>query len=79
MRLVLGNVARLVAAGAAIGLVLSLFATKFVTTLLFGLSPGDPMTFVFSTILLAVVSLAAGWIPAYRASRVDVAALLNRG
>jgi putative ABC transport system permease protein len=78
MRLVLGNVARLVGTGTGIGLVLSLFATQYVKTLLFGLEPSDPMTFVASTVLLAAVSLAAGWIPAYRASRLDVAGLLNR-
>jgi putative ABC transport system permease protein len=78
MRLVLGKVARLVGAGTAIGLVLSLFATRYVKTLLFGLEPSDPMTFVASTILLGAVSLAAGWIPANRASRLDVAGLLNR-
>jgi ABC-type antimicrobial peptide transport system permease subunit len=78
MRLVLGNVARLVGIGTAIGLVLSLFSTRYVKTLLFGLEPSDPTTFVASTMLLAAVSLAAGWIPAYRASRLDAAGLLNR-
>jgi predicted permease len=77
MRLVLGNVARLVGIGTAIGLVLSLFSTRYLKALLFGLEPNDPMTFVPATILLAAVSLAAGWIPAYRASRLDAAGLLN--
>jgi ABC-type lipoprotein release transport system permease subunit len=41
------------------------------TKLLFGVKPGDPMTFVAVTGLLVVVALVAGLVPARRASRVD--------
>jgi ABC-type antimicrobial peptide transport system permease subunit len=78
IRLVLGNVAMLVGAGTAIGLALSLFATRYVKTLLFGLEPSDPVTFVGSALLVVAVGFGAGWLPAYRGSRLDMAGWLRR-
>jgi ABC-type antimicrobial peptide transport system permease subunit len=54
-----------------IGTGLALWAGKAAEKLLFGLKPNDAVTFVASAILLAAVAVAAGYVPAYRASRMD--------
>jgi predicted permease len=79
MRMVFGHVATLVAIGTGLGVAVSLLVTRYVKSLLFGLEPSDPATFVASMLVLATVSVAAGFIPAYRASRLDPAGLLSRG
>jgi putative ABC transport system permease protein len=60
--------------GVAAGLVLSFIAAKFATSfssLLFGIKPTDIITFSAVVGIVAVVSLLACYIPAYRASKVD--------
>jgi putative ABC transport system permease protein len=57
--------------GAGVGLIASLALTRLIKTLLFGVSPTDPMTFIAVSLLLAAVTLAACYIPARRAARVD--------
>ncbi len=71
LRLVVGEGMKLVAIGLAIGLGLSLAATRVVAGFLYGVSPTDAVTFVAVVLLLAGASLAASWLPARRASRVD--------
>jgi putative ABC transport system permease protein len=71
LRLVLGGAARLTAAGAAIGLALAAALTRFLTSLLFGVQPLDPVTFGGAAVVLALAALAAAAAPALRASRVD--------
>ncbi len=61
----------LTAAGVAIGTVGSLLLTRSLASLLFDVSPTDPMIFVGVTLLLVFVALAACYAPARRASRVD--------
>jgi predicted permease len=78
MRLVLGRVTTLVAIGVAVGLLLSAFAARYVKTLLFGLEPADPATLVAAAVVLVAVGLSAGWIPAFRASRMSPMASLSR-
>jgi predicted lysophospholipase L1 biosynthesis ABC-type transport system permease subunit len=63
LRLVLSRVAALVAAGAAIGGLLSLWATRFAASLLDGLAPRDPVTFVGAALVLAAVGALAGALP----------------
>jgi predicted permease len=77
MRLVLGEVARLVVVGVAIGAVAALASTRWVTSFLYGLSPSDPTTIVGSAAMLALVGLAAGAVPAWRAARVEPIAALR--
>ncbi len=70
-RLVLGHGARLAGIGIVGGVVAALGLTRLLSRLLFGVSASDPLTFVGVAILLTLVALAAGYIPARRAMRVD--------
>jgi putative ABC transport system permease protein len=67
----------LAAIGAVIGLGASVLATRAITTLLFGVSRLDPLTYLGVTTLLLGVSAVACWAPAWRASRVDPAVTLR--
>ncbi len=69
--MVMREVLILVAIGVAAGVPASLALTKLVQSQLFGLSPHDPATLVLATVALAFVACAAGYIPAWRASRLD--------
>src|SRR4029077_9741172 len=71
MRLILGEGMLLILIGLAIGLAGSLALTRFLSSLLFGVAATDPITFGVVAILLAVVALAACYIPARRAMRVN--------
>lgn len=71
LRLVLGQGMRLAAVGLALGLALALALTRFLRGLLYGVSATDPWTALAVTALLAGIALAACWIPARRAMRVD--------
>jgi putative ABC transport system permease protein len=77
VRLVLTRVTALVAIGVAVGAGVSVWASKFVATLLFGLEPRDPATLVGAATVLAAIGAIAGWLPAYRASRIDPAEVLR--
>jgi len=57
--------------GIAVGLVGALLLTHFLSTQLYGIGPRDPLTFIVIPVLLAWVALAAGLIPARRATKVD--------
>ncbi|MGC2694764.1 MAG: ABC transporter permease [Candidatus Angelobacter sp.] len=71
IRLVLMKAAGLIVAGAAIGIVVALGVTRFLTSFLYGVNAGDPLTLMGVAVLLAMVALAACYIPARRATRVD--------
>jgi len=64
--------------GLALGLAGAVAATRLLTQLLFEVKPGDPVTYAGVTALLAVVALAASYIPARRATRVDPLAALRQ-
>jgi ABC-type antimicrobial peptide transport system permease subunit len=78
LRLVLVRVGLLVGPGVAIGTGVSLWAASFVSTLLFGLQPRDPLTLVMAAAVLLIVGGAAGWIPARRAARLDPSSVLRQ-
>ena len=69
--LVMREVGLLVAGGSAIGLVVAWQAGRYVQAQLFGVKADDPLVFAGAALVLAVVALAAGYIPAQRAARVD--------
>jgi putative ABC transport system permease protein len=71
MRLVLGEIGRIVAVGVVIGGAMAYLATRWVAPFLFGVSPVDPVTWAFATATLAGAALAAGAIPAWRAATAD--------
>jgi putative ABC transport system permease protein len=77
VQLVLWRVTALVAIGVVIGTGVSVWAAKFVSTMLFGLEPRDPGTLAGAAITLAIVGAIAGWIPAHRAASIDPAAVLR--
>jgi putative ABC transport system permease protein len=70
-RLVIGESAKLVFFGLAAGIPAALVLTRFLSTLLFDVRPADPLTFIGVAVLLALVALAASYIPVRRAMRVD--------
>jgi ABC-type antimicrobial peptide transport system permease subunit len=57
--------------GVAAGLAIALAMTRFLSSMLFGVTAADPITFAAISLLLAVVSLMASFLPARRAMRVD--------
>jgi predicted permease len=69
--LVLREALMLVAIGLAVGVLASLAVTKTAASLLYELKPNDPLTIAGATLLLAVVALVAGYLPARRASKVN--------
>jgi predicted permease len=68
---ILASVGRLVAIGVSAGLALTLFADRVLRSLLFGLSPMDPLTIIAAVIVLAGVAVLASIAPARRAARID--------
>jgi putative ABC transport system permease protein len=71
LRMVLGDVTRVVAVGVVLGAAASLASGKLVSSFLFGVTPTEPMVLGFAVATLLVVAIAAGLIPAWRASHVD--------
>jgi putative ABC transport system permease protein len=71
LRMILRQGMWLAGIGLALGVVLSLLLGRLMSSLLFGVSARDPLTFVAVTALLAFVALLACYLPARRATRVD--------
>ena len=77
LRLVLGDGAKLACFGIAIGIAGAIVLTRLMTSLLFEVKPTDPETFAVVAILLAIVALAACYVPTRRAMRADPMAALR--
>jgi putative ABC transport system permease protein len=71
LRLIIGEGVKLALVGALIGLGGAWALTRSLKSLLFGVSPTDPITFIVIILLLALVVILACWIPAWRATKVD--------
>ena len=71
LSLIMKNGVTLVLTGIAIGIAGALALTRFLTTLLFGVTPTDSATFVVVSVLFFVIAIVASLIPAVRATRVD--------
>jgi predicted permease len=71
LRLILGEGFRLIATGVAIGIAGALGLTRLLSSFLYGVSPGDPLTFLAVSLTLAGVALVACYVPARRATKVD--------
>jgi putative ABC transport system permease protein len=69
--LVVGHGARLAVVGVAIGLIGALLLTRLMASLLYGVGAADPFTYFVVAVLLVFIALAASYIPARRAMRVD--------
>jgi predicted permease len=71
LRMVLSESAVLVVIGVAAGAGLAVFASRYATSLLFGLTPNDPITIAFAVAGLALIGCASSFLPAWRAARVE--------
>jgi ABC-type antimicrobial peptide transport system permease subunit len=70
-RSVVAKTLRLAVIGAGLGAIASFAVAKWIASQLFGTTPTDPVIFTGATLLLCIVALVAGYIPARRASRID--------
>ena len=59
------------AAGIGLGLIAAAMVTRVMTTMLVGVTPTDPVTFLAIVVLFIGIAVAASWLPARRASRLD--------
>jgi len=71
LRLVIGQGMRLTALGIFLGILVAFWSTRWLSSMLFGITPLDPATFLAVSQLLLAVALIACWIPARRAARID--------
>ncbi|HEX4386691.1 MAG TPA: ABC transporter permease [Myxococcales bacterium] len=71
LRLVVSDGARMAGLGVCIGLLLAAGLSRVLRGMLFGISAFDPLSYGVLTLVLVVIALAASWLPAHRASKVD--------
>jgi ABC-type antimicrobial peptide transport system permease subunit len=77
VKLVLREVAMLLVTGCAAGCIAAVCLTRFAKGMLFGVTPTDPVAFLLAACALATATLAAGYLPALRAARIDPMAALR--
>jgi putative ABC transport system permease protein len=71
LRLVLGDGMRLIMIGLGIGLAAAFALTRVMTSLLYGVAANDPSTFAIGVFVVVATALAASYLPAHRATKVD--------
>jgi ABC-type antimicrobial peptide transport system permease subunit len=79
LSLIVRRVVFLVGSGIVAGVTLSLWTSRYIAPLLFGLGPRDPLTLSIATVVLATIGILVGSLPARRASRIDPAVVLREG
>jgi putative ABC transport system permease protein len=77
LSLVVGQGLKLALLGLSLGLVAAWAVTRFIETLLHGVRPTDPVTFVGISLLLLLVAILASWLPARRATKLDPITVLR--
>ena len=70
-QMVVGQSMRLVGSGVVVGILSALALTRLAKSLLFSLSPNDPLTFIAVAVIILVAALIAAWLPARRAAKID--------
>jgi predicted permease len=68
---VMARTLRLIIAGLCLGLLASFACASLIASLLFGITPADPLTFAATAVVLSSIALAAGYLPSRRASKID--------
>ncbi|MBF5043558.1 ABC transporter permease [Aggregicoccus sp. 17bor-14] len=76
--MVLGQYLRVTGAGLALGVGLAYLASRLLGSMLYGVGGGDPLTYAGVALLLGMVALAASYLPAHRATRIDPALALRQ-
>jgi ABC-type antimicrobial peptide transport system permease subunit len=79
LRLIIGSAARVVVAGAAAGIVLAWWLTRLLRGMLVGVTNTDPISWIGAVTVLGAIALAAAYVPARRAARVDPLIALRSG
>ena len=79
LRLVVGHGLRLSAAGVLLGVVAAVALTRWMTTMLVGVRPTDPLTFAAMAVLFFVIAAVSSWLPARRAAGLDPTTALREG
>jgi predicted permease len=77
-RMILGEGGTLLLYGLLLGVAGALIGTRLIRGLLFGVAPNDPVTLVGVTVMMVLVGIAACWLPALRAARIDPAVAIRR-
>jgi len=75
--MVLRDTLKMVAIGVAVGIPVSLGASRWITSYLYGVRPQDPLTYVGIVMLLMMAGIAAAYVPSRRASKVDPMVVLR--
>ena len=70
-RLVVGGGLRLTTLGVVVGVATAAASTRVLASLLYGVSPADPVSFAAITVLVIGIALTASYLPARRATRID--------
>ena len=79
LRLVIGQGLRLSGAGIAVGLLAAFGLTRLMTTMLVGVTPTDPVTFVAMGVVFFAIAALSSWLPARRAASLDPTIALREG